>query len=933
MAGAPPSRGVMVCIRTRPTAAFAQDEIIIDEEASTVTVHDAAQAQSSDAVNNRKASWGFKFHSVLHNASQETVYDRACRHVVAGVTSGQNGTIMAYGQTGAGKTFTMIGDTKSYASRGVAPRALSHLFGEMESRPESVFSVRCSYMEIYNGRIRDLLSDVPPLPSGPTGGDAGIKAGAQALAEAKTPTVGSGGELTVAEDPVMGTVVRGLTMLPVESEEAALDALFQGDLRRTTAEHSLNRRSNRSHCVFTLFVTQRSRLGTAERAVLSRLNLVDLAGSERIKKTLGRAAAAGARTDETLQRESMAINQSLSALEQCVVALTSKARSHVPFRSSTLTSVLKDSLGGTSRTVLLACVWGEHRHLEETVSTLNLAQRMTRVKSKAAAAGAGVLVDDAARAARLEREVAELRQELAMHDALAERGAVSYGEYGPEERDALRAQLEEFVAADDAEGEAAALPLQSVRQMKEALRLAKALIRESRAAAEDAAASGAAAVRASTAATGGGGRGASAGRGAGDAGDGLGDEADLGRPAEAVGDLDQGLSGVSLGRTATSARPPTGMRTQPRGVARPPPGSEAAAAGGGSPGRGSPERRGGAASPGTGARRGVSMASMSLGEGAAAGGAGEDMAEGKDWEAAPPRSQPLGFGDSPPRSYGGGGGRGGAGADGQAYRQAWAQFRGRGGDGERLAAAAQQAAAEAAEQRAAVEAAAREVNAQKQRIDDATAELGRIRRSRSGGGGGGGDAAGSGVVDADEFSALQALSEGKASYREAAAVLRARADGARAAGRRAAAAKGELVRAFEAWFENRTGERLSEAVLSASSPLRGAGGGDLSASPLARRAVPSPFRGAGGGAGGGDVGGFGPSGAGAAFHAGTGEETLAVDASGDVLDDGEAFERLEADRVAARDPDALAYFKAGKRMAGTLRESRRTGVKLAHGRR
>ncbi|KAA0171287.1 hypothetical protein FNF28_00778 [Cafeteria roenbergensis] len=754
----------MVCIRTRPTAAFAQDEIIIDEEASTVTVHDAAQAQSSDAVNNRKASWGFKFHSVLHNASQETVYDRACRHVVAGVTSGQNGTIMAYGQTGAGKTFTMIGDTKSYASRGVAPRALSHLFGEMESRPESVFSVRCSYMEIYNGRIRDLLSDVPPLPSGPTGGDAGIKAGAQALAEAKTPTVGSGGELTVAEDPVMGTVVRGLTMLPVESEEAALDALFQGDLRRTTAEHSLNRRSNRSHCVFTLFVTQRSRLGTAERAVLSRLNLVDLAGSERIKKTLGRAAAAGARTDETLQRESMAINQSLSALEQCVVALTSKARSHVPFRSSTLTSVLKDSLGGTSRTVLLACVWGEHRHLEETVSTLNLAQRMTRVKSKAAAAGAGVLVDDAARAARLEREVAELRQELAMHDALAERGAVSYGEYGPEERDALRAQLEEFVAADDAEGEAAALPLQSVRQMKEALRLAKALIRESRAAAEDAAASGAAAVRASTAATGGGGRGASAGRGAGDAGDGLGDEADLGRPAEAVGDLDQGLSG-------------------------------------------------------------------------------------------------------------------------------------------------------------------------KQRIDDATAELGRIRRSRGGGGGGGGDAAGSGVVDADEFSALQALSEGKASYREAAAVLRARADGARAAGRRAAAAKGELVRAFEAWFEDRTGERLSEAVLSASSPLRGAGGGDLSASPLARRAVPSPFRGAGGGASGGDVGDFGPSGAGAAFHAGTGEEVLAVDASGDVLDDGEAFERLEADRVAARDPDALAYFKAGKRMAGTLRESRRTGVKLAHGRR
>jgi len=726
------------------------------------------------------------------------------------------------------------------------------------------------------------------MPSGPTGGDAGVKASAQALAEAKAASGGSGGgELAVADDPVMGTVVRGLTMLPVETEEAALDALFQGDLRRTTAEHSLNRHSNRSHCVFTLFVTQRSRLGTAEKAVVSRLNLVDLAGSERIKKTLGRAAAAGARSDDTLQRESMSINRSLSALEQCVVALTSKGRSHVPFRSSTLTNVLKDSLGGTSRTVLLACVWGERRHLEETVSTLNLAQRMTKVRTRAPAAGAGVLVDDGARAARLEREVRALRQELAMHDALAERGAVTYGEYGPEEREGLRERFAAFLDAATEPEEDDALPLVSVRQMREVLRLAKAAVKEARAEAADAAAGSQTAAAAAAAAAGAAGPGTAADVAA------EGGPGTAGASGAAVGDLSAGLSGVSMGRTAAGARPPTGMRTEPRGVARPPP-SE------------SPRGEGGARAE------------------------EEEGKEGGGWRDG------AGAGPGSPgaRSFRGGAAEPGGG-DEDGHRAAWEEFRGEGGEGERAARAAEEAAARAREARAGVSDAAGVVNGHKAAIDAASAELGMRRRAR--GGREDVDASGSVIVDADEFATLQALSSAKTAYREAAAVLRARADAARAAVRAAAEAKSALVRGFEAWFEGRTGTRLGDAVAASASPLRGAGGAAIAASPLARSAQPSPFRASAGFGPGSPVSparsiGFGSSMMSAPAFGSPGHAGATGGGAGDTLDDGEAFEQLEAGRVAAQDPDALAYFKAGKRMAGTLRESKRMGVRLAHSR-
>lgn len=274
-----------------------------------------------------------------------------------------------------------------------------------------------SYLEIYNEKFRDLLvaagatlGHAPGSADGMAGATAGVLT--KTLAHGVQAASNSGIEFTIVEDPVHGTVVRGLTLVPVSNEEEALQCLFAAELARTTAEHSLNRSSNRSHCIFTLHIQQRSRLGGGREKILSsKLHCVDLAGSERIKKTMSGGPAAD-EAELALQRESMAINKSLAYLEQCVVALTSRGRTHVPYRTSKLTNVLKDALGGNCNTLLVACVWGEARHLEETISTLRLAQRMMGVQNEVAEA---VAFDTDALIKKLQREAAQLKQELQMH--------------------------------------------------------------------------------------------------------------------------------------------------------------------------------------------------------------------------------------------------------------------------------------------------------------------------------------------------------------------------------------------------------------------------------------------------------------------------------------------------------------------------------------
>ncbi len=195
-------------------------------------------------------------------------------------------------------------------------------------------------------------------------------------------------------------------MIVCNSEEEALNQLFEGELNRTVSEHQLNKVSSRSHCVFTIHIESRSRVESADKVVYSKLHMVDLAGSERTKKT----GSSGI----TL-KEATFINKSLSFLEQVVIALCDKGRDHIPYRQSKLTNILRDSLGGNCKTLMVANIWPEPCHLEETVSTLKFATRMMRVSNEAIV---NIQLDPHLLIKRYEKEVRDLKQELAMHDTL-----------------------------------------------------------------------------------------------------------------------------------------------------------------------------------------------------------------------------------------------------------------------------------------------------------------------------------------------------------------------------------------------------------------------------------------------------------------------------------------------------------------------------------
>lgn len=417
---------VQVCIRTRPTSDFAQDNIKIDNDNAAMNIF--MPKPTGQTVNNQQERWSFKFDHVLHNASQQAVHERVAGDIVNSVMHGYNGTLMAYGQTGAGKTFTMLGGTSNYKHRGIVPRSIADIFRFITNKPEVAFTVRVSYLEIYNEQFFDLLD----------------------------PNCAKLADLAIADDDHGNVHVKGLKKLVVENEEAALNMLFEGETNRSIAEHEMNQSSTRSHCIFTLYVESRSRVESSEKVIFSKLNLVDLAGSERVGKT----GSVG-----KILEEARYINRSLSFLEQVVLALASKSREHVPFRQSKLTNFLRDSLGGNCKTRLIANVWAEKEQMEETISTLKFATRMMKVSTEAAV---NVQMDPLMQVSKLQKQVRDLKQELAMHDTLANRSGVNYDNYTPEQQADLQAVVLQYLT-----GVVDEIEVVSLRQVKETFKIMK----------------------------------------------------------------------------------------------------------------------------------------------------------------------------------------------------------------------------------------------------------------------------------------------------------------------------------------------------------------------------------------------------------------------------------------------------------------------------
>ncbi|XP_029399153.1 kinesin-like protein KIF9 isoform X4 [Mus pahari] len=378
---------VQAFVRVRPTDDFAHEMIKYGEDNKSIDIHLKKDTRRG-VVNNQQTDWSFRLDGVLHDASQDLVYETVAKDAVSQALDGYNGTIMCYGQTGAGKTYTMTGATENYKHRGILPRALQQVFRMIEERPTHAITVRVSYLEIYNENLFDLLSTLPYV--GPS----------------VTP-------MTIVENP-QGIFIKGLSVHLTSQEEDAFSLLFEGETNRIIASHTMNKNSSRSHCIFTIYMEAHSRTLSDEKYITSKINLVDLAGSERLSKT---------GSEGRVLKEATYINKSLSFLEQAIIALGDQSRDHIPFRQSKLTHALKDSLGGNCNMVLVTNIYGEATQLDETLSSLRFASRMRLVTTEPAI---NEKYDAERMVKNLEKELALLKQELAIHDSLSNRTLVNY---------------------------------------------------------------------------------------------------------------------------------------------------------------------------------------------------------------------------------------------------------------------------------------------------------------------------------------------------------------------------------------------------------------------------------------------------------------------------------------------------------------------------
>uniref|UniRef100_T1JLH8 Kinesin-like protein n=1 Tax=Strigamia maritima TaxID=126957 RepID=T1JLH8_STRMM len=279
------------------------------------------------------------------DSTTEQIYNEIAYPLVEGVLEGYNSTVFAYGQTGCGKSFSMQGVVVPPTQRGIIPRSFEHIFEAIETSDNTKYLVHSSYLEIYNEEIRDLL-----------GADCKKK-------------------LDLKEHSDKGVYIPGLSWHSVHNVKECEDIMMQGWKNRSTGSTLMNADSSRSHSIFTVSVEMMDTHSTDDKQHIrkGKLNLVDLAGSERQAKT----GASGDRLKEATK-----INLSLSALGNVISALVDGKSTHIPYRDSKLTRLLQDSLGGNTKTLMVACLSPADNNYDETLSTLRYANRTKNIKNK-----------------------------------------------------------------------------------------------------------------------------------------------------------------------------------------------------------------------------------------------------------------------------------------------------------------------------------------------------------------------------------------------------------------------------------------------------------------------------------------------------------------------------------------------------------------------
>ncbi|KAG2468585.1 kinesin-like protein KIF1C [Polypterus senegalus] len=351
------SASVKVAVRVRPFNSRETNrdaKCVIQMQGNSTCITNPKQPK--DAPKTFTFDYSYWSHTTAEDpdfASQQRVYKDIGEEMLLHAFEGYNVCIFAYGQTGAGKSYTMMGRQEPN-QQGIIPQLCEDLFKRITDNkdPELSHSVEVSYMEIYCERVRDLLNPK------------------------------SRGNLRVREHPIMGPYVEDLSKLAVTSFCDIADLMDSGNKARTVAATNMNETSSRSHAVFTIVFTQKRHdsMTTLDTEKVSKISLVDLAGSERADSS----GAKGMRL-----KEGANINKSLTTLGKVISALaemqsTKKKKSDfIPYRDSVLTWLLKENLGGNSRTAMIAALSPADINYEETLSTLRYADRAKQIRCNA----------------------------------------------------------------------------------------------------------------------------------------------------------------------------------------------------------------------------------------------------------------------------------------------------------------------------------------------------------------------------------------------------------------------------------------------------------------------------------------------------------------------------------------------------------------------
>ncbi|XP_049910481.1 kinesin-like protein KIF1A isoform X8 [Epinephelus moara] len=359
MAGA----SVKVAVRVRPFNSREmgkESKCIIQMSGNTTTIINPKQAKDNKSFNFDYSYWSHTTPEDINYASQMRVYKDIGEEMLLHAFEGYNVCIFAYGQTGAGKSYTMMGKQDVKDQQGIIPLLCEDLFTKINDNADNSmsYSVEVSYMEIYCERVRDLLNPK------------------------------NKGNLRVREHPLMGPYVEDLSKLAVTSYNDIQDLMDSGNKARTVAATNMNETSSRSHAVFNIIFTQKRHDAETDNTLekVSKISLVDLAGSERADST----GAKGTRL-----KEGANINKSLTTLGKVISALAEvdsmsnknkkkkKVESFIPYRDSVLTWLLRENLGGNSRTAMVAALSPADINYDETLSTLRYADRAKQIRCNA----------------------------------------------------------------------------------------------------------------------------------------------------------------------------------------------------------------------------------------------------------------------------------------------------------------------------------------------------------------------------------------------------------------------------------------------------------------------------------------------------------------------------------------------------------------------